>query len=52
MAERLKQSLLDDEKLVDLVVGQTPRDLPRLLNRAEDEDKGINVAPFEGLSLI
>jgi len=44
MAERLKQSLLDDEKLVDLVVGPDAyRDLPRLLNRAEDGDKGINV---------
>jgi tRNA-2-methylthio-N6-dimethylallyladenosine synthase len=44
MAERLKQSLLDDEKLVDLVVGPDAyRDLPRLLNQVEDGDKGINV---------
>lgn len=44
MAERLKQSLLDDEKLVDLVVGPDAyRDLPRLLTQAEDGDKGINV---------
>ena len=44
MAERLKQSLLEDEKLVDLVVGPDAyRDLPRLLNQVEDGDKGINV---------
>lgn len=44
MAERLKQSLLDEEKLVDLVVGPDAyRDLPGLLNRVEDGDKGINV---------
>lgn len=44
MAERLKQSLLDDEKLVDIVVGPDAyRDLPRLLQQAEDGDKGINV---------
>lgn len=44
MAERLKQSLLEEEKLVDLVVGPDAyRDLPRLINKAEDGDKGINV---------
>src|SRR5688572_13833990 len=44
MAERLKQNLLEDEKLVDLVVGPDAyRDLPRLINIAEDGDKGINV---------
>lgn len=44
MAERLKQSLLEDEKLVDLVVGPDAyRDLPRLLNQVEDGEKGINV---------
>ena len=44
MAERLKQSLLDDEKLVDIVVGPDAyRDLPRLLQQAVDGDKGINV---------
>src|SRR6187551_2341941 len=43
MAERLKQSLLEEEKLVDIVVGPDAyRDLPRLLNQAEDGDKGIN----------
>jgi tRNA-2-methylthio-N6-dimethylallyladenosine synthase len=44
MAERLKQSLLEEEKLVDLVVGPDAyRDLPRLIDQAEDGDKGINV---------
>ncbi len=44
MAERLKQSLLEEEKLVDLVVGPDAyRDLPRLIYQVEDGDKGINV---------
>lgn len=44
MAERLKKSLLEDEKLVDVVVGPDAyRDLPRLLKLADDGDKGINV---------
>jgi len=44
MAERLKKSLLEEEKLVDLVVGPDAyRDLPRLLHQVEEGDKGINV---------
>jgi len=44
MAERLKKSLLEEEKLVDLVVGPDAyRDLPRLLQTVEDGDRGINV---------
>ncbi len=44
MAERLKAKLLDEEKLVDLVVGPDAyRDLPNLLTRVEDGSKGINV---------
>lgn len=44
MAERLKKKLLDQEKLVDLVVGPDAyRDLPNLIATAEDGDKGINV---------
>lgn len=44
MAERLKAKLLEEEKLVDLVVGPDAyRDLPGLLASAEDGDKGINV---------
>ncbi len=44
MAERLKKKLLEQEKLVDLVVGPDAyRDLPALLETAEDGDKGVNV---------
>ncbi|MDQ3018090.1 MAG: tRNA (N6-isopentenyl adenosine(37)-C2)-methylthiotransferase MiaB [Bacteroidota bacterium] len=44
MAERLKKNLLEEEKLVDIVVGPDAyRDLPRLLSDAEVGDKGINV---------
>ena len=44
MAERLKAQFLEEEKLVDLVVGPDAyRDLPNLIGTAEDGDKGINV---------
>ncbi len=44
MAERLKKKLLEEEKLVDLVIGPDAyRDLPTLIATAEDGDKGINV---------
>lgn len=44
MAERLKSKFLEEEKLVDLVVGPDAyRDLPSLIGTAEDGDKGINV---------
>ncbi len=44
MAERLKTKFLEEEKLVDLVVGPDAyRDLPKLVATAEDGDKGINV---------
>ncbi len=44
MAERLKKKLMDEEKLVDLVVGPDAyRDLPKLISGAEDGEKGINV---------
>ena len=44
MAERLKDKLLEQEKLVDLVVGPDAyRDLPKLVSSAEEGDKGINV---------
>lgn len=44
MAERLKGKLLEEEKLVDLVVGPDAyRDLPTLIAGAEDGDKGVNV---------
>ena len=44
MAERLKSKFLEQEKLVDLVVGPDAyRDLPTLISTAEEGDKGINV---------
>jgi len=44
MAERLKKQFLEQEKLVDIVVGPDAyRDLPNLIANAEDGDKGINV---------
>ncbi len=44
MAERLKSKFLDEEKLVDMVVGPDAyRDLPQLINQVEDGQKAINV---------
>ncbi len=44
MAERLKQKFLEEEKLVDLVVGPDAyRDLPNLINSAEEGNRSINV---------
>ena len=44
MAERLKSKLLEQEKLVDIVVGPDGyRDLPHLLAKVDDGEKGINV---------
>jgi len=44
MAERLKAKFLEQEKLVDLVLGPDAyRDLPKLITQAEDGEKGINV---------
>ena len=44
MAERLKAKFLEEEKLVDIVVGPDAyRDLPKLVNGARDGDRGINV---------
>jgi len=44
MAERLKEKLLDQEKLVDLVVGPDAyRDLPNLIEQVETGQKGVNV---------
>nr|MBI1229076.1 tRNA (N6-isopentenyl adenosine(37)-C2)-methylthiotransferase MiaB [Cytophagales bacterium] len=43
MAERLKEKLLEEEQLVDVVVGPDAyRDLPKLVQQAEDGTKGIN----------
>ena len=44
MAERLKEQLISEEKMVDVIVGPDAyRDLPRLLNVAEGGQKAINV---------
>ena len=44
MAERLKAKLLDEEKMVDLVAGPDAyRDLPRLLEEADEGFKAVNV---------
>ena len=44
MAERLKSKLLEEEKLVDLVVGPDAyRDLPKLISSAEGGNKSVNV---------
>ena len=44
MAERLKGKFLEEEKLVDMVVGPDAyRDLPNLISGAEDGEKGVNV---------
>ncbi len=44
MAERLKTKLLEEQKLVDLVVGPDAyRDLPNLIQRVESGQKAVNV---------
>ncbi len=44
MAERLKERLLEQEGLVDLVAGPDAyRDLPRLLRQAEGGERAVNV---------
>jgi len=44
MAERLKTKLLEEESLVDLVVGPDAyRSLPDLINNFEEGDKAVNV---------
>ncbi len=44
MAERLKEKILEEEQLVDLVVGPDAyRDLPHLINELEDGRKAVNV---------
>ena len=44
MAERLKKKFLEEERLVDMVVGPDAyRDLPNLISGAEEGEKGVNV---------
>jgi tRNA-2-methylthio-N6-dimethylallyladenosine synthase len=44
MAERLKTKFLEEERIVDMVVGPDAyRDLPALLHKATDGERGVNV---------
>jgi tRNA-2-methylthio-N6-dimethylallyladenosine synthase len=44
MAERLKEKLIETDKLVDIVVGPDAyRELPQLITEAESGQKGVNV---------
>ena len=44
MAERLKEQLMEQERLVDIVAGPDAyRDLPRLLRQARDGSRSVNV---------
>lgn len=44
MAERMKKTLLEEEKLVDMVVGPDAyRDLPTLIGAVEEGERSINV---------
>ncbi|MDQ3292213.1 MAG: tRNA (N6-isopentenyl adenosine(37)-C2)-methylthiotransferase MiaB [Bacteroidota bacterium] len=44
MAERLKKNFLEEEKIVDLVVGPDAyRDLPNLINEVDNGHKAVNV---------
>ncbi|MCU0352991.1 MAG: tRNA (N6-isopentenyl adenosine(37)-C2)-methylthiotransferase MiaB [Cytophagales bacterium] len=44
MAERLKSKLLEEEKIVDMVVGPDAyRDLPRLVDEADGGQRAVNV---------
>ncbi len=44
MAERLKAKFLEEEKLVDVVVGPDAyRDLPNLIDKVDDGSKAVNV---------
>ena len=44
MAERLKDKLLEEEKLVDIVAGPDAyRSLPKLIHEVNDGRKAINV---------
>ncbi len=44
MAERLKAKFLEQEKIVDIVLGpDSYRDLPRLISNASEGERGVNV---------
>jgi len=44
MAERLKKKFLEDEKIIDIVVGpDSYRDIPNLLKKVDNNERAINV---------
>ena len=44
MAERIKDQIIEEEQLVDIVVGpDSYRDIPRLIEEVEDGQKAVNV---------
>ena len=44
MAERIKDQIIEEEQLVDIVVGPDAyRDIPRLIEEVEDGRKAVNV---------
>ena len=44
MAERIKDRIIEEEQLVDIVVGPDAyRDIPRLLSKVDDGRKAVNV---------
>ncbi|SKB76526.1 tRNA (N6-isopentenyl adenosine(37)-C2)-methylthiotransferase MiaB [Daejeonella lutea] len=44
MAERLKSKFLEEEKLVDIVIGpDSYRDLPNLINQSDEGNRAVNV---------
>ena len=44
MAERLKEKFLEEEKMVDLVVGPDAyKDLPNLINEVDEGRNAVNV---------
>ena len=52
MAERLKHKFLEEEKMVDIVVGPDAyKDLPNLLREAEAEREAVNVILIQGRNL-
>ena len=53
MAERLKDKLLEEEKIVDLVVGpDSYKDLPNLLDEVEHNQKAVNVILSKSLKPV
>jgi tRNA-2-methylthio-N6-dimethylallyladenosine synthase len=52
MAERLKEKLVEEEQVLDIIAGPDAyRSLPDLVKEAEDGSKAINVLPVSGRNL-